>query len=109
MTLRELVSEAVDELRQWRDEHPGDDEPHDAIHEIADQAVPITTFELLKLAIENIALAVDTPECGPAFDGEPTPVNIIGANVYEYLEVALWEAWQAMLDEEDEEEDDDAA
>lgn len=108
MTLYQLVDDAVAELREWRDSPDGADIA-DAIHEIADSSVPVYTGDLLRLAAENIALAVDTPECGPAFDGEPTPVNIIGANVFEHIEQALWAAWQAMQDEEDEEADDDAA
>jgi hypothetical protein len=63
----------------------------------------------LQLAAENINLAVDTPECGPAFDGSPTPVNIIAANVFEHIERELWDAWSEMQDEEEEEVDNDAA
>jgi len=108
MTLYQIIRDAQQELRDWREDHPDDDEPHDAIFEIADSSVPIYTGDLLRLAAENINLAVDTPECGPAFDGEPTPVNIIAANCFEAIEQALWEEWQAILDEEAE-ADDDAA
>ena len=107
MTLDQIVQDAVEELRDWHADHQGEDEPHDAIHEIADSAVPVYTGDLLRLAAENIALAVDEPELGPAFDGTPTPVNIIAANIYEHIEAVLWEAWREMLDEE--EDDDDAA
>jgi hypothetical protein len=105
MTLYALERDAIAELREWREDHPHE-EPHDAIHEIADSSVPVYTGDLLRLAAENIALATDEPEVGPAFDGSPMPVNIIAANVYEHLERALWDAWQTM---EDEEADDDAA
>jgi hypothetical protein len=69
--------------------------------------VPIYTGDLLRLAADNLQLATDEPELGPAFDGTPTPVNIIAANVFEHIEQELWQAWQAMqedettLDEED--------
>ena len=110
MNLHELVNDAIAELRDWREDNPTSDEPHDAIHEIADTSVPVYTGDLLRLAAENLHLAVDDPELGPAngcnFDGTNSPVNIIAANVYEHIEAALWEAWQEMLDEED---DDDAA
>lgn len=106
MTLDSLVADAVEELRQWQTDHPDESEPHDAIHEIADTAVPVYTGDLLRLAAENLQLATDEPELGPAFDGTPTPVNIIAANVFEHIEQALWAAWQEMLDEE---ADDDAA
>lgn len=104
MTLYELECDAIAELRAWHEDHPRD-EPHDAIHEIADTSVPVYTGDLLRLAAENLALATDDPECGPAFDGSPTPVNIIAANVYEHLERKLWDAWQTL----EEEADDDAA
>lgn len=44
--------------------------------------LPRYTSDLLALACEDNALAVDTPELRPAFDGSPTPANIIAANVY---------------------------
>ena len=90
MNLYQIVQDAVEELRDWHVDNPGEDEPHDTIHEIADSAVPVYTGDLLRLAAENIALAVDEPELGPAFDGAPTPVNIIASNVYEHVERALW-------------------
>jgi len=109
MTLYELERDAVAELRDWRSDHPGE-EPHDAIHEIADTSVPIYSGDLLRLAAENLQLATEEPECGPAFDGSPTPINVIAANLYEHIEQALWSAWQQMEDDDDDEEDtDDAA
>lgn len=66
----------------------------DMLHEIADGWVPIYTSDLMQLAADNIALAVDEPELGrPAFDGSPTPVNIVAANVYERLLDAAYEAY----------------
>lgn len=100
MTLNELVNDAIAALREWREEHPDDEEAHDAIHEIADGQVPVYSGDLLRLAAEHLHLATDEPELGPAFDGSPTPVNVIAANVFEHIEVALWEAWQTMGDEE---------
>ena len=99
--LSEVLANAVHELRDrwthYRDEFgPRADEPHDVIHEIADGAVPVYTSDLLALACEDNALATDTPELGPAFDGSPTPVNIIAANVFEAIEAALWNEWSAI-------------
>jgi hypothetical protein len=107
MTLEQLVSDAIGELREWRDENPGEDEPHDTIFEITDSSVPVYTGDLLRLAAENLHLATDEPELGPAFDGKPTPVNIIAANVFTHIEQALWEAWQQLQDDEDEDEGED--
>lgn len=111
MTLHQLVNDAIEELREWRKEHPECDEPHDQIHAIADSSVPVYTHQLLQLAADNCHLATDEPELGPAngcnFDGTPSPVNIIAANVYEHIEAALWEAWREMEDETEDEEDDE--
>jgi hypothetical protein len=96
--LSDVVADALSELRDRRNNYPDEfgpraDEPHDVIHEIADAAVPVYTSDLLALACQDNALATDTPELGPAFDGSPTPVNVIAANVFEAIEAALWDAW----------------
>ena len=112
MNLYTMVNDAIAELREWRMDNPNETEPHDAIFEIADSAVPVYTGDLLRLAAENLQLATNEPELGPAngcnFDGTPSPVNIIAANVFEHVEQALWTAWREM-EGEDEEDDDDAA
>lgn len=88
-TLDQIISDAKETLRDEYDLNEVD--PHDAIAEIADGAVPIYTGDLLQLAADNIALATDEPEFGAAFDGSPTPANIIAANVYEAVSNALHE------------------
>jgi len=83
----------LERIRGYRSEfYQG--EPHDVIHEVADSSVPCYTAELLRLAHEDLHLATEEPELGPAFDGSPTPTNIIAANVFERIEAALWEYWQ---------------
>jgi len=103
-TLNGILVDATAELRErwksYRDDFgPRNDEPHDVIQEIADAAVPVYTSDLLRLAAESNDLATATPEVGPAFDGAPTPVNIIAANVFEAIEVGLWEEWQRIESE----------
>ena len=56
----------------------------------------------MELAANNLELATNTPELGPAFDGEPTPVNIIAANVFEAVEAALWQAHRDIREEREE-------
>ena len=87
---------------------------HDTVFEVADSNVPIYTYDLLTLAADELALATEEPELGPAFDGSPTPTNIIAANVFERIEQELAEYWQKLMgeaaeafDEDDDEEDDD--
>ena len=92
--LEDLVTDAIQSFESDYDNdalYQG--EPHDIINEIADGMTPTLTYNLLIMATENLNLAVDEPELGPAFDGSPTPINIIAANIYEYLTNALWEWW----------------
>jgi len=89
---------AQEELADWMRENPGNDEPHDAIFEIVDGSVPIYTGDLMQLAADNISLATDEPELGPAFGGEATPVNIVAANVFEHIQQELWEYWNEHKD-----------
>jgi hypothetical protein len=100
-----ITKVAIDDLKTWMADNPGNDEPHDEIFEIADSSVPVYNYDLLQLAAENLYLGVDEPELGPAFDGSPTPCNIIAANVFEHVEGELWEDWNDHKDDwlEDEE------
>jgi hypothetical protein len=97
--LYDLVKSACEELQEWIDENPGDDEPHDRIFEIADSHVPVYNSDIIQCAADNISLAVDEPELGPAFDGSPTPINIIAANIFEYIEAELWEYYNDHKDD----------
>lgn len=110
MNLYSIVNDAISELREWHQDNPDETEIYDQIFTIADGSVPLNTHQLVKLAAENIALATNEPELGPAngsnFDGTPCPVNIIAANIFEYIEAALWEAWQEMQDDEEADDDD---
>ena len=84
-TLRELEKDVLEELAERLEEYAEVDngevtfiqlDEWDIFHEIADSNVPIYTYDILKLASDNLFLATSEPELGPAFDGEPTPVNI---------------------------------
>ncbi len=101
-TLRDIIDGAREELREWCKNDPDCDPTDEAIHEIADGAVPIYISDLMEMAVNSISLATATPELGPAFDGTPTPVNIIAANVYEAVETALYEEWETIKDEREE-------
>ena len=101
ITLYDLEEEVRQEVRAWAEDHPNNDDiDYDgSLYGIVDSAVPIYTGDLMELAANNIALASDKPELGPAFDGAPTPVNIVAANVYEHLSGVAWVEWQTILDE----------
>jgi hypothetical protein len=85
-----LLKDAQAEYLERRKDYP-DEDVGDVMHEVADSHVPVYTADLMRLASEDIDLAVRVPECGPAFDGTPTPVNIVAANVYEMILEALAE------------------
>jgi len=89
MKLFEIIKQAKDELAERFDAS----EPYrsDLIHEIADSSVPVYNHDLITLAYNDMNLAVDEPELGPAFDGTPTPCNIIAANVYEAIANELYQ------------------
>lgn len=97
MSLKALTESAIDDLNDWLRENPDEPYPEDAIHEIADAACPVYTYDILKLASDNWELITTVPDTGPAFDGTPTPLNIIAANIYEHLTNTLYirlEEWR---------------
>jgi len=89
------------EIRQWAEDNPdNNDIDYDgSLHEIVDGSIPVYDSDILELATENLELATDEPELGPAFDGSPTPINIIAANIYEYLSNIAWEEWRLIEEE----------
>lgn len=91
-SLYELIQNAIEELKD--DIKDGNEfDENDRIHELADSWTPIYYSEILSLAADNLDLATDEPELGPAFDGSPTPINIIAANIYEAIYNGVWEFW----------------
>lgn len=90
-----LYSLADEIIAEYRDEYG--DLPHitDVAHEIADGLVPVYDYDIMALAMDDIDLALNVPELGPAGDGTPTAINLIAANIYEllfdYVTERLWE------------------
>ncbi len=103
---RDDFDEAIDYFdEQERADFFEQDEPHDLIFERADSMVPIYTADLMQLAADNVYLAVEEPELGPAFDGSPTPVNIVAANVFTAIEEAMFEQYRTRRDDWQQEQD----
>jgi hypothetical protein len=102
--LEELKKDALEELKERIIENP-DAEHGDYIFEITDSYVPIHYYDILKMASENMNLALDEPELGPAFDGKPTPVNIIAANIFEEIHNHLWSELDNLKEEIEEEKE----
>src|SRR4030042_2208764 len=103
--MQQSIKNAIEELDEWMQKNPNNNEPHDKIFEIADGAVPVYTSDLLEWAIEDIYLATNEPELGAAFDGSPTPTNIIAANIFEKIEDKLWEYYNDHKDDYSDEEE----
>ena len=60
------------------------------IHEIAESVIPLYTVDLLKLAIDDIDLALREPDVDPAYDRSHSPVSIIAASLYCKIVRRLW-------------------
>lgn len=74
-----LLTSAEDELREQIRNRTAND---DSIGELADSYTPFYYAEILAYAQDDVSLATEECEIGPAFDGSNTAVNIIAANIY---------------------------
>jgi len=91
--IKDHIENYNDESEDWSDtmEYIINLECEDEIHEIADGCCPVYTGEILSCALEDLNLATEESEIGPAFDGKHTAVNIIVANIYEKICNYLYE------------------
>ena len=99
-TLYEYIEEQGHRLglEDWQEtlDEVANFECQDWIHEIADSSVPVYTYNIMECAMEDMALATDVPEIGPAFDGSQTAANIVAANIYERVCNHLYEVEQKL-------------
>ena len=98
---KECIEKALDEFREEiRDRLNGSDyynsiedikdfDAGDIIHEIADNNVPIKTWDILSYATHCFDFAIREPDIY-AFDGQHTAINAIAGNMYEALAEALY-------------------
>ena len=86
------------EAGDWQDtlDYLANFECEDWIHEIADSSVPVYTYDIMECAMEDMSLATDVPEVGPAFDGSHTAANIVAANIYEKVCNHLYDMEQSI-------------
>ena len=104
MNLQERINDAKEEAISMLD-YDEDYDIGDIAHEIADSFTPIYTSDIMELAAQDIRLATDEPQLGPAFDGSPTPVNIIATNIYERIFDEVYNAiseWKEQREEQEE-------
>jgi len=105
--LYDRIKMAKEELRQWANRNPDNGNPGDTIFGIANSSVPIYDYEILQMAMNDLSLAIDSPESGPAFDGSPSPINIIAGNILEMLRSELWGEWREIESEREAQEEDE--
>ena len=87
--LQELYDQATDDLDDriaWYKEEKEDYEIDDLIHEIADNNIPIYTYDLLQYASNNFDLIYKNDLCSSDADC----VQIIQANIFEFLSDHLY-------------------
>ena len=81
----DLVKDAIEELEELKGENPTEayEENYldDIIHEVADNNIPIYTYDLLQYASNNFDLIYANDLSGENAD----VVKIIQCNIYEYL------------------------
>ena len=78
--------------------------PEDLVREYADGEVPVYTYDLLKIAENDLELAVAEPE-NMAFDGSNCAVNAIAGVIYEELMSEATEWLDEAREEKENEED----
>ena len=89
--MQELYDQAIDDLKcrlEWNKKHCIEDEEiEDLITEVADNNIPIYTYDLLQYASNNFDLIEPSDLCSD----NPSVTQIITANIYEVLTEALYE------------------
>ena len=86
----DLVEGTIEELEdrlKWNKENKEDQDTADLIHEIADNNIPIYTYDLLQYASNNF----DLLEQNDLVNDQPDVISIIQANIYELLTDELYQ------------------
>ena len=88
--LQELYDQAIDDLDDriaWCKKEKEEYETYDLIHEIADNNIPIYTYDLLQYASHNFELNDPNEELCTEY---PSVTQIIQANIYQWLSDHLY-------------------
>ena len=102
----DLVKGAIEEIKEtikWTEENKEEYATHeidDLIHEIADNNIPIYTYDLLQYASNNFDLIQPSDLQGD----EPSVTSIIQANIYEILTEELYAYVTTIQDKQKENE-----
>ena len=98
----DLIERAIDELQDRLKEEEKGYEPDDIIAEVADNNIPIYTYDLLQYASNNFDLIQTNDLCLNSSYGDV--VQIIQANIYEILTEELYAYMNTIQDKEKETE-----
>jgi hypothetical protein len=82
----DLIEGAIDELQDRLEDEEKGYEPDDIIAEVADNNIPIYTYDLLQYASNNFDLIQSNDLAGD----NPDVIKIIQANIYEILTEELY-------------------
>ena len=96
----DLIERAIDELQDRLKEEEKGYEPDDIIAEVADNNIPIYTYDLLQYASNNFDLIQPSDLQGE----EPSVTSIIQANFYEILTAELYAYVAEIIDNKKETE-----
>ena len=86
----DLVEGTIEELEdrlKWNKENKEDQDTDDLIPEVADNNIPIYTYDLLQYASNNF----DLLEQNDLVNDQPDVISIIQANIYELLTDELYQ------------------
>ena len=88
--IKESAIEDLEERIKWCEEEKEDYDTDDLIPEIADNNIPIYTYDLLQYASNNFDL-IQEPENNIYVPGDnPDVIKIIQSNIYEILTEELY-------------------
>ena len=88
--MQDLYDQAIDDLDDriaWCEKEEEEYDTYDLIHEIADNNIPIYTYDLLQYASHNFELNDPNKELCTE---HPSVTQIIQANIYEWLSDHLY-------------------
>ena len=84
--LIEGTIESLDEQIEWYKEEKEEYDINDLIHEVADNSIPLATYDLLQYASNNFDLIQPNDLAGEY----PDVISIIQCNIYEMLTEHLY-------------------
>jgi hypothetical protein len=99
VSIQQICNEAITEVVEWLDDHPGEDPEGHAIAEIVGSHVPTMTTTLFQLVVDDNALGFEDVEVAD----DTTPFNVLFEAVRQRIEEAVREHLENREDDDDDE------